>query len=353
MHIDWTKSNFDGGVTMGSKSRSVVITPKFFDETTIRFLEDRGCSVTVARFPEGKTDANASEEELASLLANADAWIVGHSRVTSSLLRSLPRLKIIARRGVGYEKVDLEAVMEAGKVVTIAAGGNEESVADRTLALMLAVAHRLRESQQQLIDGPGSILLGNDLYGKTVGIVGLGRIARNVIRRLKAFDVKIVVNTPRPTHVYGTSMGLEFVDLETLLQRSDFVSIHAPYKPETRHMINADRLALMKSSAFLINTARGGLVDDQALLAAIKKGRLAGAGLDVFESEMDPSLAAVTKELVRLPNVAATPHSGASTHEGLQRANAVAADCVIAVLNGEHPPQNCLIVGGSQLRPSS
>src|SRR5690606_23141865 len=130
-----------------------------------------------------------------------------------------------------------------------------------TLALMLSAAHRIRESQEQLMDGPGAILLGSDLYAKTVGVIGLGRIARNVVKRLKGFDTTILVNTPRPSSDHGHSMGIEYVDLETLLQRSDFVSIHAPFTPETRHLINADRLAQMKSTAFLINTARGGLVD--------------------------------------------------------------------------------------------
>src|SRR5690606_1353846 len=128
----------------------------------------------------------ATEEELVSVLSDADAWIVGHAHVTLSLLQALPRLKVIARRGVGHERVDLDAAVKTGKIVTIAAGGNEESVADRTLGLMLATAHRFRESQQQLIEGPGSILIGNDLYAKTVGLIGLGRIARHVVKRLSA-----------------------------------------------------------------------------------------------------------------------------------------------------------------------
>ena len=335
---------------MTSKAASVVVTTKFFDDASIQLLENQGLSVTIARFPEGKADGAVSEDELIAVLAEADAWIVGHAKVTLSLLQSLPRLKAIARRGVGYEKVDTDAVIATGKAVTIAAGGNEESVADRALALMLATAHRLRESQQELIDGPGNILLGSDLYARTVGLIGLGRIAKHTARRLKAFDTTLLVTTPRPDKAYADTMGIEYVDLETLLRRSDFVSLHAPFKPETHHMIDADRLALMKPGAFLINTARGGLVDDKALLDALKHGQLAGAGLDVFESEMDPGLKPVTRELVRMPNVAATPHSGASTHEGLERTNAVAARCVIALLNGDMPPEACLVASGLPLR---
>ncbi|TRO40769.1 hydroxyacid dehydrogenase [Pseudomonas sp. ALS1279] len=328
---------------MSRDKRLVVVTPKFFDDSTISFLEEHGCSVVIAKLPNGKSDAAATEEELLSVLSDADAWIVGHANVTLSLLQALPRLKIIARRGVGYERVDLDAAAKTGKVVTIAAGGNEESVADRTLGLMLATAHRFRESQQQLIDGPGSILIGNDLYAKTVGLVGLGRIAQHVVKRLRAFETTILVSTPRPTFVYGKAMNIEYVDLDTLLQRSDFVSLHAPLKPSTKHLIDARRLGLMKSSAFLINTARGGLVDDRALLDSLNKGRIAGAGLDVFESESEPGLAWVTQELVRLPNVIATPHSGASTHEGLQRTNLIAANCVVSVLGGEEPLPGCLV----------
>ncbi len=327
--------------------RLVVVTPKFFDDATISFLEDHGCSVVLAKLPDGKADAAATEEELVSVLADADAWIVGHANVTLSLLQALPRLKVIARRGVGYERVDVDAAQKTGKVVTIAAGGNEESVADRTLGLMLATAHRFRESQQQLIDGPGSILIGHDLYGKTVGLVGLGRIAQHVVRRLRAFETTILVSTPRPTCTYGKAMNIEYVDLDVLLQRSDFVSLHAPLTPATNHLIDATGLARMKNSAFLINTARGGLVDDRALLASLKEGRIAGAGLDVFESESELGLAWVTNELVRLPNVIATPHSGASTHEGLQRTNLVAANCVVAVLGGEQPPAGCLVASSA------
>ena len=341
----------NGEPNMVDERKSVVVTQKFFDGETIRFLEENGCDVTVARFPEGVTDATAGEAELIALLAEADAWIVGHAQVTLSLLQALPRLKIVARRGVGYEKVDLDAARQTGKVVTIAAGGTEERVADRTLALMLGVAHRLRESQQQLIDGPGAILLGHDLYARTVGIIGLGRIARNVVRRLKAFDATVLVHTPRPDPAYADAMGVEYVDLDTLLERADFVSLHAPFKPETKHLINAGRLALMKPDAFLINTGRGGLVDDRALLAALQEERLGGAGLDVFESEANPALADVTRELVRRPDVVATPHSGASTHEGLRRTNQVAARCVVSVLNDQEPPSGCLIVGHSRLRP--
>jgi len=136
------------------------------------------------------------------------------------------------------------------------------------------------------------------------------------------------------------------VDFETLLERSDYISVHAPLTPETRHMIDADALARMKPSAAIINTARGGLVDDRALLAALQAGRILGAGLDVFESEADPTMMPVTEALIDLPNVIAAPHSGASTHEALQRTNMIAAQCVVDVLDGKVPSMGQCVADG-------
>lgn len=145
---------------------------------------------------------------------------------------------------------------------------------------------------------------------------------------------------------YAAANGITYVNLDTLLSRSDFVSIHAPLTPETRFLINAPALRRMKSSAILINTARGGLVDDRALLDAIEAGTIAGAGLDTFVSETDPAFKAVTQRLIESPNVIATPHAGASSREGLDRTNMVAARCVVAVLDGLDPPSQCVVADG-------
>jgi D-3-phosphoglycerate dehydrogenase len=148
--------------------------------------------------------------------------------VTRELLTALPDLRIVSRRGVGYERVDLAAARDLGRVVTIAAGGNDASVADHTISLMLAVGRRLRESQQRMIDGDWSILMGSDLCEKTVGLVGLGRIGKSVVKRLSGFDCKVLVHTPRPDPDYARATGVQFVDLPELLARSDYVSLHAP-----------------------------------------------------------------------------------------------------------------------------
>ncbi|MCW1243167.1 phosphoglycerate dehydrogenase [Pseudomonas sp. SAICEU22] len=323
---------------------NIVVTQRFFDSTAADFLGRHGCDVVVADLAPGQADGDLSEPQLIELLADADAWIVGHANITFSLLNSLPRLQVIARRGVGYERVDTAAVEAAGKVATIAIGGNDASVADHTVALMLAVCRQLKQCQKGLSTNDWSIPLGGDLYRKTVGIVGLGRIGRGVLQRLSGFEVKPLIHTTSPDGVHAE--GGVVVDLETLLRESDFVTLHAPLNPATQGMIDERALKLMKRSAVLINTARGGLVRDADLLRALTEKRLAGAGLDVFESESNPALMPVTAQLIQLPNVVVTPHVGASTVEGLNRTNLIAAQCAVAVLEGRSPPSHCVIADG-------
>lgn len=323
-------------------SNRVVVTQRFFDNASLETLRAAGCEVEIVALPPGKADGDLSHDELVAILHGAAGWIVGHARVTADLQAALPALQIISRRGVGYERVDLAAAQRLGKVVCIAAGGNDASVADHTIGLMLSVSRRFRESQNNMIAGNWSILMGQDLYQKTVGVIGLGRIGRSVVKRLGGFEARVLVHGGRA----DAEPGVTRTDLKTLLAESDFVTVHAPLTSETRFMIDADALASMKTSAFLINTARGGLVDDRALLAALKAGKLAGAGLDTFVSEADASYKDVTQELISLPNVIATPHSAASSREGLDRTNMVASLCVIDVLAGRSPPAQCVVADG-------
>jgi len=327
-------------------SRRVVVTQRFFDDATVAYLQAHGCEVAVADLPPGKGDGDFTQAELETLLAGAAGWIVGHARVTRELMAVLPDLKIVSRRGVGYERVDLEAARDLGKVVAIAAGGNDASVADHAIALMLAVGRRFRESQANMLAGNWSILMGSDLYRKTVGVVGAGRIGRSVVQRLRGFEAEVLVAGNRRDDAWAAANDVTYVDMPTLLARSDVVTLHAPLTSETRLLIDAEALAAMKPGAILINTARGGLVDDAALLEALKSGRLGGAGLDTFMSESDPALKPVTDALLALPNVVATPHAAASSREGLDRTNRVAAESVVAVLEGRDPAPGCVVADG-------
>jgi D-3-phosphoglycerate dehydrogenase len=331
-------------------ARRVVVTQRFFDSAAIGLLEAAGCQVHLAELPPGQADGELTPAQLHAMLDGAAGWIVGHANVDEALLRPLPQLQVIARRGVGYDKLDLHAIRALGKVATVAIGGNDACVADRVLAMMLGLGHRLRESQRRMEDDDWTILPGTDLYRKTVGIVGLGRIGRGVVRRLSGFDCQIMASAPAPDVDYGRQHRITYASLEALLEQCDYVTLHAPLTAATRHLIDATALRPMRPDAFLINTARGGLVDDGALLAALQAKQLAGAGLDVFESEAEPQRLAVTRALLAMPNVLASPHSAASTREGLMRTNMLAAQCVIAVLDGTAPPPDCVIADGRSAR---
>lgn len=331
-------------------ARRVIVTQRFFDQATFDYLEAAGCEVVEAELPPGQADGNLTQDELVERLQGAAGWIVGHARVTRELMTALPDLQVISRRGVGFDRVDTAAASELGKVVCIAVGGNHESVADHTIALMLAVGHRFRETQTNMIGGNWSILLGNDLYRKTVGIIGLGRIGRSLVKRLSGFEAEILAYSDVTDEAYAAEANIRYVGLDELLARSDYVSVHAPLTPATRFIIGREALASMKPGAFLINAARGGLVDDEALLEALRGGRIGGAGLDVYLSESDPTLKPVTQALIELPNVIATPHSAASSREGLDRTNMVAAESVVAVLDGRDPAPECVVADGRPRR---
>ena len=323
--------------------RKVVVTPPNFDGAALDYLRAHGCAPVLPAKPE----AQHSDEDLRALLAGAQGWIIGPApHVTRDLVAALPECRVFARRGVGYERLDTTAIKEAGRVAAIATGGNDASVADAAVGLMLAVGRRMREQQNAMLAGDWSIRVSTDLYRKTVGIIGMGRSGRALVQRLKGFEAKLLCVTPRPDLAWGEAQGVAFTDLATLLRDSDYVCIHAPLTPQTRHLIGAAELAAMKPGAILINTARGGLVDDRALLEALRSGHLGGAGLDVYEGEADPELKPVAQALLALPNVVGMPHSAASTREGLARTNMIIARTVVAVLNGTEAPEGCVIADG-------
>ena len=323
--------------------RKVVVTPPNFDGAALDYLRAHGCEPVLPQKPE----AQHSDEDLRALLAGAQGWIIGPApHVTPDLVAALPECRVFARRGVGYERLDTVAIKAAGRVVAIATGGNDASVADAAVGLMLAVGRRMREQQNAMLAGDWSIRVSTDLYRKTVGIIGMGRSGRALVQRLKGFEATLLGVTPHPNLAWGEAQGVAFTDLATLLRESDYVSIHAPLSAQTRHLIGAAELAAMKPGAILINTARGGLVDDRALLEALRSGHLGGAGLDVYEGEADPELKPVAQALLALPNVVGTPHSAASTKEGLARTNMIIARTVVAVLDGAEAPEGCVIADG-------
>ncbi|MDR7544313.1 MAG: phosphoglycerate dehydrogenase [Armatimonadota bacterium] len=308
--------------------RVLVSAPDFgrVGETALRMLRDAGCEVTT------NPGDTLGEDDLIALIGEADAVIAGVEPITARVLAAAPRLKIVARRGVGYDTVALEAATARGVVVTITAGALAETVADHTMGLILAVVRRIPELDRLVRSGGWDRIPSVDVWGKTLGIVGFGAIGRAVAKRAAGFDMRILAHDIRPDPATATAMGVTLTDLDSLLTQSDIVTVHVPLTPQTRGLIGAAALRRMKPTAYLVNTSRGPVVDEAALLAALREGRLAGAALDVFQHEPPRDRA-----LASLPNVVATPHVASHTVETLARMERACAEAVLAVMHGQRP----------------
>jgi glyoxylate reductase len=280
-------------------------------------------------------------EELLRRVAGADAVVsLLTERIDAELLDAVgPQLKVVANVAVGYDNIDVPACTARGIVATNTPGVLTEATADIAFGLILSATRRLGEGERLIRSGQAwkwgmFFLLGSSLQGKTLGIVGMGGIGQATARRAKAFGMEIVYQSrseidPR----VAAELGARRLELDELLATSDIVSLHCPYGPATHHLIGAGQFAAMKDSAYLINTARGPIVDEAALVAALRDGQIAGAGLDVFEKE--PS---VHPGLLELDNVVLVPHLGSATVETRTAMAMLAADNALAVLSGERPP---------------
>ncbi|MBC2039116.1 2-hydroxyacid dehydrogenase family protein [Listeria marthii] len=294
----------------------------------------------------GKWDVNAytgeeniTEDELLKNTAEVDAIICPlSSPITAKVLELAKNLKIVANIGAGFDNIDVKKAQELGIAVTNTPDVSTEATAELTLGLILDVARRIsegdrlcRETPEQFKGWAPTFFLGTELSGKTLGIIGLGRIGQAVAKRAAAFGMKIIYSGHNPKEA-AKEWDAEFVSQEELLERSDVVTIHAAYNPSLKHLLNETTLKTMKSSAFLINAARGPVVEEAALIHALKTGVIAGAALDVFEFE--PKIGA---ELGKLDNVVLTPHIGNATVETRTEMGKIAIANVEAVLAGGEP----------------
>lgn len=249
-------------------------------------------------------------------------------------------LKVISQVAVGYDNIDVEAATKRGIYVTNTPGVLTETTADLTWALLMAVARRLVEADKYVRRGDWRIpwglmmMLGSDIYGKTIGVVGLGRIGLAVARRAKGFGMRILYHGRTRKPDLEKELDLQYIDLETLLKESDFVTLHVPLTPETHHMIGEKELKLMSDTSYLINTSRGPIIDEAALYQALKEGWIKGAALDVHEKEpTDPD-----NPLLKLSNVVVTPHIGSASVETRTKMAVMAAKNLVSVLDGKIPP---------------
>ncbi|MDQ4055260.1 MAG: phosphoglycerate dehydrogenase [Actinomycetota bacterium] len=293
---------------------------------------------------EVRTCNGADRAELLPAIADVDAILVrSATKVDLEALAAARRLKVVARAGVGLDNVDVKAATQNGVMVVNAPTSNIVSAAELAVGLMLAAARHLSPAHASLRSGEWqrSKFTGIELYEKTVGIVGLGRIGVLVAQRLSAFGMNVIAYDPYVQAGRAAQMGVRLVDLGTLLDESDFMSVHLPKTPETAGLIGADQLARAKSSLVLVNAARGGIVDEQALYDALKTGRIAAAGLDVFATEP-----CTDSPLFELENVVATPHLGASTDEAQEKAGVAVAKSVRLALSGELVPDAVNVQGG-------
>jgi len=280
--------------------------------------------------------AALSEDEVLSLAAEADAILCDAAAISRRVLLALPRVKVVSEYGIGYDNIDAAAATELGVWVTNVPGFCRDEVSDHAIACVLALSRRLHALDRVVRSGrwgAGSAGPMRRLSTQTVGLIGFGRIGRETARKAAALGLRVLAHSPHITPERAGAHGAEAATLEQVLAESDFVVLHAPATAETARMINAETLAAMKPTASLINVGRGALVDEAALAAALREGRLAGAALDVFDSEPP----APTSPLLGLENVILTPHAAFYSQESLEDLQVSAAQNAVAVLTGRRP----------------
>ncbi len=318
--------------------------PKIFvtrpiPDSGIKLLQDKGYEVVVN---EVAKDRAATREEVMSGVRGCDALLCTLTeKIDAEIMDAgAPTLKIIANYAVGFDNVDAVAAKEKNIIVTNTPGVLTNTVAEHTFALMLSIARRISEADRFTRAGKYTawgpeLLLGTDVSGKILGVVGLGRIGSRVAyHAVKGFDMKVLYYDPSRNEDFEKEFGAQYVaNVDELLPLCDFVSIHVPLLDSTHHLMNEARFKLMKPTAYLINTSRGPIVDEQALANALKNSTIRGAAIDVFENEPE-----ITPELKELDNVILTPHIASATEETRQKMSALAAENIIEALEGRIPP---------------
>ncbi|GAA2613306.1 phosphoglycerate dehydrogenase [Actinomadura fulvescens] len=299
------------------------------DDQVDRLLRDAGFEVVHS----SSKDRENTGESLVEAVKGVDGIVAGTDAFTREVITAAEDLKVFGRTGAGYDNIDVAAATERGIAVCPTPGANRRSVAEHVLALMLNCARLIPQNLKSVQEGGWDQAGGRELEGATLGIVGLGSIGKLVARLGGALGMDVLAFDADLDHAFAERHGVRGVGLEELLRRSDFVSLHLLLDGSTHHLIDAAALALMKPSAYLINTARGGVVDEDALADALERGALAGAALDVVEVEPLPA----GSRLRGLDNLIVTAHIGAATRESRARSGAMAARAVIDVLNGRTP----------------
>ena len=302
-------------------------------------LLDAGLELVLSR-----VDHQMVEDELLAALDGIDAALAGSEPYSARVIAARPQLRVIARVGVGYDAVDVAAATAHGIAVTTTPGTNHDSVAEHTFALLLGLSRELVPQHLGVKSGGWPRRSTLPLRGAALGIAGLGRIGKAVALRGEVFGMKLLAYDPYPDHAFASAHGVTLVPFERLLTESDFLSLHLPVTAETHHLINRETLKRMKPTAFLVNTARGALVNEADLLEALRAGRLAGAGLDVFEQEPPGK-----SPLFELDNVLLTPHGAGTDRKSRDDMALSAAQAIVSLSRGEWPAEK---VVNPEVRPA-
>jgi D-3-phosphoglycerate dehydrogenase len=304
----------------------------------IALLRDAGIEVDVREL---------GAAELAAAIGAYDGLIVrSATKVTKDVIDAGERLKVVGRAGIGVDNVDVDAATRRGIIVANAPQGNILSTAEHTIGLILSLVRKIPQAHASLVSGKWdkNAFTGAELHDKTLGIIGLGRVGTLVAQRMHAFGMKVIARDPYISPQRASRLGIDLVDLDELLERSDVITVHAVKTPETFHMIAEAELERCKTGVFIVNASRGGLIDEQALALAIKSGKVAGASLDVFETE--PTTAS---PLFDLDNVVVTPHLAGATAEAQDKAGVIAAQQVLLALRGDFVPNAVNLEAGGEL----
>lgn len=306
----------------------ILITPRSFGKHSkkpIEMLEENGYELIVN--PYGRI---LTEDEMIKEIQEADGIILGVDPLNSKVLEHAKKLKIVSKYGVGTDNIDLEYAKNHNISVTITRGANSDAVADYAVALMLAAARKIVPIDRKCRKLDWSKVTSTGMHGKTLGLLGTGNIGKGVAKRAKGFDMKILAYDLFKDEEFAAQNGVEYVDIERILKESDFISLHLPLTDETRYIIGEKEFKMMKKNAIIVNTARGGLIDEDALYNALKNNEIWGAGIDVFESEPPKN-----KELLTLDNIVAGSHCAASTFEAVDNMGIMAAQNIIDCFQGE------------------
>ncbi|NUU98506.1 D-glycerate dehydrogenase [Marinitoga sp. 1138] len=301
-------------------------------------LKDAGFDVWVNR-----EERTLTHEEIINLAKESDALITLLSdNINKEVLEAgKGKLKVVSNYAVGYNNIDVESAKEFGIYVTNTPGVLSDATADLAWALLFAVARKIVESDKFVREGKfigwrPQLFLGYDIKGKTLGIIGMGRIGKEMAKRALGFDMKVLYyKRNRLSEAEEKELNVEYAPLEELIKKSDYISLHTPLTPETHHLLDEKEFSMMKPNVIIINTARGPVINEKVLIKYLKEGKIAGAGLDVYEEEPK-----IPEELLKLDNVVLTPHTGSATFETRDKMAEMVADNVIAALKGEVPPNN-------------